>query len=314
MTIKPFANLPFLLCTVLLCCGAAGSDSLEIPRQNVPAVSFNVVPVTSTTEEFGSVQPGQHRMLTAHYNIMASLRDNSELVGQRLEHLCHVWEWLGTEFIKEAKKKPAPQRHRVILYRNHQEYTLHLFRIDPRIAQTNGFYYAPRKTAYFFSTEAKILFHEGTHQILAERVFHEKKPVFHNNFWVVEGIALFMETLKVKDKHYTIGDILANRLYSAKRYRFEQGHKLPIQKLVAMSASEIQSQPRDELQRIYSQSATLVHWLMFAEEGRYRPALFELLRQTYHDSATAETLSKLTGLSYDKLDEQYEEFLKTIPE
>jgi hypothetical protein len=53
---------------------------------------------------------------------------------------------------------------------------------------------------------------------------------------------------------------------------------------------------------------------MFAEEGRYRGALFELLRRTYRNEATPETLSELTGLSYEELDARYEKFLKTIPD
>ena len=147
---------------------------------------------------------------------------------------------------------------------------------------------------------------------MAERFFHEKQPAFRNNFWVVEGIALFMETLRIENKCYKIGDILADRLYAAK-YQFEQGTHLPIQKLTAMSSVEIQSRSSEDLNKIYRQSATLVHWLMFAEEGRYRKALFELLRQTYRDAATPEALSTLTGLSYEELDAQYVEFLKTIP-
>jgi hypothetical protein len=189
----------------------------------------------------------------------------------------------------------------------------HLFRIDPFIERTNGFYFPQRKTAYFFSPlETKILFHEGTHQILEEHFFRESTPTFRNNFWVIEGIALFMETLKIEKETYKIGDILADRLYSARVYRFERNHRLPTQRLTAMSSTEIQSSAN--LQEIYSQSATLVHWLMFADEGQHRTALFELLRRIYLGSARPETLSELTGLSFEELDARYVEFLKTIPE
>jgi len=142
-------------------------------------------------------------------------------------------------------------------------------------------------------------------------VFHEKQPTFRNNFWAVEGIALFMETLKIEDKYYQIGDILADRLYAAK-VQSERGYRMSIQRLTAMSAAEIQSST-EELLPIYRQSVALTHWLMLAEEGRYRPALFELLRQTYRNEATPETLSELTGLSYAELDARYAEFLNTIP-
>jgi len=210
------------------------------------------------------------------------------------------------------KDDPVLRPHRVIVYSNKEEYVFNLQHIDPFIVQTNGYYFAPRKTAYFYSSESKVLFHEGTHQIFVERFFPDKKPAFRNNFWVVEGIALFMETLKVEENCYKIGNILDNRLYAAKIYQFEQDYNMPIRKLAAMSAAEIQAS--QEMIRIYSQSATLVHWLMFVEEGRYRSQLFELLRRTYFDTATPETLSELTEQSYEELDKHYVEFLKMVPD
>ena len=280
----------FILLTILFLCNEAESDTFELPRPNENMVS-------------GS-----------RYNITANRQEDGQLMGKRLEHLSNALDILFAEFMKGAKIEPAQHRHKVILYRDKREYVTRLLHIEPDIARTNGFYHAPSKTAYFFSTEAKIVFHEGTHQILAERFFHEKIPAFRNNFWAVEGIALFMETLKIEEKRYTIGSIRADRLYSAKVYRFDQNHNLPIRRLTAMSVAEIQSSSNRELQRIYSQSATLTHWLMFAERGRYREALFELLRQTYCDEAKPETLSELTGLSYEELDAKYAEFLKTIPD
>ena len=287
-------SVPLVLLAILIC-SVAKSDTLELPR---------------TTK----VVPG------SRYVITADRLADGKLVGERLEHLSNVWDLLFAEFIKKEPSaaspntiiEPAQHRLRVILYRNEKEYIDSLRSIEPGIERTNGLYHTPKKTAHFSSTEAKILFHEGTHQILAERFFYEKRPAFRNNFWVVEGIALFMETLKIEDKRYKIGNVLADRLYSAKVYRFERNHNLPIRNLAAMSAVEIQSSK--ELQEIYSQSAALTHWLMFAEEGRYRGALFELLRQTYRDEATPEALSELTGLSFEELDKRYAEFLQTIPD
>jgi len=290
MTVMLRFTFSCILLTTLLLCNESKSNTLVLPRQN------------------GDVVPGSHYVLTTNRV------EDGQFIGERLEHLSNAWNLLFAELMKDAKIEPAQHRHRVILYRNQREYIASLWRIEPAIAQTNGFYHAPRKTAHFFSTESKILFHEGTHQILAERFFHERVPTFRNNFWAVEGIALLMETLKIEEERYKIGDILADRLYSAKVYRFEQNHHLPIRRLTAMSAAEIQSKPSRELQQIYSQSAALTHWLMFAEEGRYRGALFELLRRTYRNEATPETLSELTGLSYEELDAKYAEFLKTIPD
>jgi len=280
-------TFPLILLAILLCSAVKG-DTLELPR-----------PV-------GDIVSG------AHYDIMTVRQEDGKLIGERLEHLSNAWDLIFAKYMKDATIEPARYRHRVILYRDQREYIANLLRVEPKIAQTNGFYHAPGRMAHFFSTEPRILFHEGTHQILAERFFHDTRPHFRNNYWVVEGIALLMETLKIEDEHYRIGDILANRLYAAKVHRFDRNHNLPIRQLTAMSAAQIQT--NRDLDGIYSQSAALTHWLMFAEEGRYRGALFELLRRTYRNEATPETLSELTGLSYEELDARYEKFLKTIPD
>ena len=299
------AFLLFLLVVFILCCEARSSDVFELPRPSVPATPFR-------TEEVSVGGQTRYRVLTKHYDITVPQIEDGRRIGERLEHLVNVWTLLLAEFVKEEKDEPVPRRHHIILYRDKQEYTFNLRQFDLRITETNGFYYEPRRTAYFFSMEEKILLHEGTHQILAEHFGRDTMSAFRSNFWIVEGVALFMQTLQVEEKCYRIGDILTDRLYSARVYRLEHNHNVPIRQLTTMSRTQFQR--RADLQQIYSQSATLVHWLMFAEEGRYRKTLFELLRQTYLDTSKAESLSELTGLSYDELDKKYAKFLKEIPE
>ena len=302
---RPAVFLLVLLSISLVYNSATRGETLKLPKQNVPAVF--------QTEETTLNGQKRFRILTDRYDITAYGVQEGNLAGERLEHLFNVWTLLAVEFLHEPKIEPVPIRHQVVLYRDDQEYSWHVRRMDPSIRQrTNGYYSAPGKTAYFYAPESKVLFHEGTHQIFLEHFFRENKSAFRNNFWAIEGIALFMETLKIEEECYRIGNLLDNRLYAAKVYQFERNYNLPIQKLTAMSAEEVQAST--EIQKIYSQSAALVHWLMFAEEGRYRKHLFELLRQTYLDTAKPETLSKLTGLSYEELDKRYAEFLQTIPD
>jgi len=316
MFIRQFTSLFFPLLTALLCTGEADGGTLELPREDEPEWVFQRVDIAG--------QPGMH-YASEHYLITASRLDDAHRAGQRLEHLFRAWHLLSAEHFGEQANGQTKEldneldnevehhrRHRIVLFRDQQEYNRALLPLEPSIARTNGFYFAPGKTAYFYSTEAKILFHEGTHQILMEHIFRNTAPSFRNNFWVVEGIAAFMETLKIEEHSYKVGDILADKLLAAKIYQFERNYHMPIQRLTAMSAADVQASA--ETQRIYSQSATLVHWLMFAEGGRYRQHLFELLRQTYVDLAVPETLSRLTGLSYEELDQKYAEFLQTIPE
>ena len=299
-----FLSFFFLLCSVALCTAAENSNALVLPRTVEQLPAFK-------TEEISN----KFRIVTYHYEITASRLEDGIRAGERLEHLFDAWTLLVAEFMTDPRieKVSGQPALRVVLYRDKEEYILNLLRIDSSIAKTNGYYSAPRRTAYFFSPDSKVLLHEGTHQILAEYFFRDKKPAFRNNDWVVEGIALLMETLKVEEKCYKIGNILDDRLYAAKVYQFERNYMMPIRKLTAMSAEEVQASAEETI-KIYSQSAALVHWLMFAEEGCYRKHLFETLRRTYLDTATPETVSELTGLSFEELDKKYVEFLNTIPD
>jgi len=292
-----------LLLSAVFCIGAAKGNTLELPRNNEQ-------PITIETAEVDVAGQQRYRILTNHYHIIAPCAETGKLAAEKLEHLFRVWQLLAADQL--AAPPARRNRHQVVIFRDKQEYERNLFRIEPAIAQTNGFYSAPRKTTYFYlPLQEKVLFHEGTHQIISEHFFPDKVPVFRNNFWAVEGIAIFMEALRIEEESYKVGDILADKLFAA-RVQFERNFNLPIRRLTAMSAVNVQSSR--QIREIYRKSATLVHWLMFAEEGRYRQHLFELLRQAYAGTATSQTLSELTGLSYEELDKKYVEFLQTIPD
>ena len=90
------------------------------------------------------------------------------------------------------------------------EYDHALARVQPGIAgKTLGVYLEKMKTAYFFAPtednqEEKELsqitiWHEATHQLFAERIPTRKVSGLKNNFWIVEGIACFMETLQKEE-------------------------------------------------------------------------------------------------------------------
>ena len=305
---KQLAFPLILLLTATLC----HSNTLELPRLELPRKGESAIAIEITELAIAGQQ--RVRILTDRYDIIAPCTCTGTLAAERLEHLFRVWQLLAAEHFGErplAAPLAERTRHRVVIYRDRDEYIRNLLPIEPAIRRTNGYYSAPRRTVYFhLPLKEIVLFHEGTHQILSEHFFSEKMPMFRNNFWAVEGIALFMETLNIGEESYKVGDIMADRLFAA-RIQHEQNFHMPIGRLTAMSAANIQASAR--ITEIYRKSATLTHWLMFAEEGHHRKHLFELLRQTYANTASAETLSELTGLSFEELDRKYAEFLSTIP-
>jgi hypothetical protein len=219
-------------------------------------------------------------------------------------------------------------RHRVYVFRDKQDYVSFLKNLEQgfeaQLRESNGFYHPQRFVSYFFpvsgnmdefdaDTVRKALYHEGTHQLFQEARPKSNLPGVRNNFWVVEGIAMFMETFRVEGNQYKLGNKDDSRLFAAKAHRFDPEYLfyLPFEQTVMLGRKEFQNHSR--LARLYSQSAGMTHFLMLDRNGQYRFATLELLRQVYTGSAKPDTLSKLTGHSYRELDQEYTEFLKTVP-
>lgn len=294
-----------------------------------------VLPRTETAQKAFKIEKIRNDLWTVtteHYEIITRhSAEAGEKTGQYLEHLENVWHQLFHDTLRPSPPKKSSAvfpRLRVFLYKDKEDYVQNLKQsepgIEPMLRESHGFYQLWRRTAYFYPVSPnmdkatadsvhKTLYHEGTHQLFQETGRNTKLfPGVRNNFWLVEGIAMLMETLKIDGEQYTVGDPDDNRLYAAKVHRFDKEYYfyVPFNKLVKMGKNTFQSQPK--LARLYSQSAGMTHFLMFYDGGKYRPAMLELLRLIYTGAAQAESLSELTNQSYEELDKQYEEFLKEL--
>jgi hypothetical protein len=280
------------------------------------------------------------QIATEHYNILTnhSLEEGVRM-ARWLEHLYRAWKFLFFNILMDEEKlaeiftNHAPPhvklpRHQVFIFRNHENYVQYLIEIEPAFEPqhrlSNGVYYPQRKTSYFFPASAamdefdantvrKTLYHEGTHQLFQEVRPRSNLPGIRNNYWMVEGIAMFMETFCIEGDRYVLGNMDDSRLYAAKIHRFDTEHLfyVPFGNLVTFGRREFQSHPR--LAPLYSQSAGMTHFLMLGKNGSYRESALEFLRQIYTGATRPETLSKLTKRSYQELDTEYSEFLKIVP-
>ena len=182
----------------------------------------------------------------------------------------------------------------------------------PNIEVSIGAYVEQTGRAFFFPDEKdgqRTLYHEATHQL-----FHESRPVVGGvgrkvNFWIVEGIALFMESLRQEDGYYVLGGFDDDRLHAAK-YRLMRDHfYIPLSEFTTYGMNRIQKDPR--IGTLYSQAAGLTHFLVFFEGGRYRDALVSYLVAVYTGRNNRDTLRRLTGVAdYEELDRQYRKFIE----
>jgi hypothetical protein len=266
-----------------------------------------------------------HFLVTTNHSLEAA----TELAAS-LERLHQVWRQLFAGFyltenevsrLFAGERKPRKQGRpfRVYYHRDHQQYADALRRRQPRIAETLGIYFDEHREAHFFAGpehDAGTLYHEAVHQLFQESRPSPKRIGDDANFWVIEGVATYFETLTEHHSpeaglYYTIGEWAAGRLPAA-RDRVLDGFYIPLAELMLMGKADIQQHP--EIAKLYSQAAGLAALLIDAEDGRYREALVQYLKDVYAGRDGVESLAAATGLSYQELDHQYRRYIESLPQ
>jgi hypothetical protein len=258
---------------------------------------------------------------TEHYVVTTnhSLEEGVALAG-RLEKLYAIWQQVfasyllsETEMLRRfegrATLRPARQ-HNVVYYRTRQEYVEALRAAQPKIEMTLGIYFDTTRTAYFFAGEEQnpgTLYHEAAHQLFQETRKVAPRVGSDHNFWIVEGIACYLESLTEHDGYFTLGGANSARMPAARHRLLVDGFYMPLAELVGLGMVELQSDER--IAMLYSQSAGLADFFMHDERGRYRDALARYLVAVYSGRAAERTLAETTGQSYDTLDRQYRAFM-----
>lgn len=261
---------------------------------------------------------------TEHYTI----RTNHSIevgvaLGRRLEQLHSVWKRLFIRYyatrgqvmgLFEGKRRGRPvklPRHNVVYFRDREDYNAALSKTFPNIGISTGVYVEQTRRAYFFAGEGgseRTLLHEATHQL-----FHESRPVANNvgknaNFWIVEGIATYMESLRREDGLFVLGGFDDIRMKAARYRLLQDDFYVPLSELCGYGMKRIQSDPR--IATLYSQMAGLTNFLVYYDDGRYRDALVAYLQAVYNGSQNPAILSELTGTSPEALDQQYRQFMR----
>jgi hypothetical protein len=282
------------------------------------------------TELHRNIQSGwvvetEHYSITTDHSLEAGVQ-----LGEKLEELFGVWQKLFVRFYaspahvqalfdgRVRKLRTQMPRFDVSFFRDRQDYNRSLRAVMPSVDITIGVYIERTGRAYFFAGEGyedRTLFHEATHQL-----FHQSRGIGgvapdvgrEANFWIVEGIALYMESLRREGDYYTLGGFDDERMYAARVRLLRDNFYVPLAELTTYGMEKLQTDER--IATLYSQCAGLTNFLIHYDGGRYRDALVAYLVAVYTGRDTPETLSQLTGTTYAELDKQYRKFIKSVPE
>lgn len=263
------------------------------------------------------------RVRSAHYEVTTnhSLAAGVQLTAH-LEQLHQVWWQLMAAYHTDPGKirrafsggRLVPERQsplQVTYYRTREEYNDALRPVQPRIDITLGIYFDNRRRAYFFAGEAQrdsTLFHEAVHQLFQESQRVRRNPGAESNFWIIEGIAAYFESLALHDGYATLGGADAARMKAARHRLLETGFQVPFADLVRMGKADVQRHP--QIAMLYSQMAGQTSFLMHGQQGRYRRRLVRYLMKVYGGDADFATLAQLTGATYRQLDQEYRQFIE----
>jgi len=226
-------------------------------------------------------------------------------------------------------------------YATREEYQKRVSDKVPPTIETNGLYWQPEHTSYFFAnrerTDFSTLYHEATHQILdvattEDRVRAAKiravklrqRPAQpwtlseKSNFWILEGLACYFESFKIEDGNVSLGDPNYVRFDTARQRMLDPAflYYLPAQQFFALGKDEFQHHP--QVSPLYTQASGFTHFLMHYEDGLYRDDLITLLSQIYRpqpDTILEEpSLTKIAGVSFETFDRQYRAHMQNLNE
>lgn len=260
------------------------------------------------------------RNLAAFFDTPQALQDRFEKAGRRSS---------------SSREKPM----QVHYYATREEYQKRVEGKVPPNLETNGLYWEPDRTSYFFvnrdPTDLSTLFHEATHQILdvhsidARRAAAREKALRErqrnpspwvlcekSNFWIIEGLACYFESFEIVDGRVSVGRPDYVRFERARQRMLDPSFQfyLPAQPFFALGKDEFQGHP--QVSPLYSQASGFAHFLMEYEDGLYRDDLIALLTAIYQPDPKKifeePSLTKIAGVPYEEFDHQYRTHMQNL--
>ncbi len=268
---------------------------------------------------------------TEHYLLKTNFSlEHGVALASSLEEFHRFFEQTFAGFFNDPKRlqslfeKPASatkataKQFEIHFFRSRDEYIARLHKkYLEQITITNGLYDTDELIVYSFHNPLEpaepTLYHEATHQLLAAHLKPSPVIAREENFWLIEGIACYIESFRVANGEVSLGDPRFLRFEAARFRKLKDGYYLPLAEFTAMGKNAFQRHP--QITNNYSQASGLVHFFMHYEGGRYRDDLIEHLRQVYKQAETGKrpmALEILTGSNFAELDQQYGEYVLKV--
>ena len=254
---------------------------------------------------------GTYRQIeTPHFQLFTRGDEpSSQRIAEDLEKCFWIWTqtffplWEGSRQVSVAlaglseatsvesflMSKPArittARKLKVVLFQNAAEYHAELGSQVPGIERSTGFYSDQMGITFLYAAEqdaAATRRHELVHQMFREATrsgLGRGRPGEQGDFWLVEGIAGYFESLWIGPRSATLGGWDSPRLQYARHRVVVGGDRLPWTEL--REDGLLAAQQRADLARWYAHAIAHTHRLLDDEQGRFRPWVFAALADLY---------------------------------
>lgn len=268
---------------------------------------------------------GYWQINSQHFRIITNGDKEAAIkLAGNLERLFDVWKqlyfdyWSNRDslqrlFDNDSVPRTSRKKHVVVLFASRDEYNAALRDDFPGIEQSLGFYSSIRKESMLFDDRGEAVTiptwrHEVTHQLFQESFRTPSQVGLNHNFWLIEGLAMYMESMVDHQRYVTVGGFDAQRLQFARFRLFHERFFVPLDVLSRWGRDEFQ---RNELvKKLYTESSGVTHFLMDGDHGRHRQALVALARLVYTNRQRIDSLETLTDASFQDLGKAYQQFLR----
>lgn len=263
-----------------------------------------IAPLLLSMAEAGTAK--NHVVETKHYTISTDVsQEFAEEIADTMETVYAAYERVFRKI-----KGGVSQRMAVRVTKTREEY---LKLVGPDQANTGGIFMPGRNMLATFlegqgkSTLHEVLYHEGFHQFMAARI--GACPI-----WLNEGLAtLFQHSVK-EGKSLDPKGVPPGKLRLVQKAMAE-GKGFTLRDLVLMGHAEWQRNMASDITvgaLEYFQSWLLVHFLAFAEGGRYQSNLNNYIMLVKGGAEATDALSKAFGTNLGAMEKAWRKYIEKL--
>ncbi|MEO1618329.1 MAG: hypothetical protein AAFV88_20930 [Planctomycetota bacterium] len=213
------------------------------------------------------------------------LWESREQVAKQLEGFS-ADESIADQLKEHPMRMSSRRKLRVVLLRDANDYAATLGAAIPGIEQSTGFYADERRTSFFYPSRSQDAVasrrHELVHQLFRECTrsnLGEEMPGESNDFWLVEGIAGYFESLSIRRGVATLGGWDSPRLQFARHRVFRREQIVALDEL--RGDGRLSAQRRGDLATFYAFAIAYTHALIDGESLGGRRWIMQTLADLY---------------------------------